>query len=228
VTTHSDGHAVVVAEGIARTFGRGRGAVVAVHGVTCRIAAADHIALQGPSGSGKTTLLHLIAGLDTPTAGRISWPAIGPASQLRPGPIAVVFQAPSLIASLDVAENVALPLLLQRTDATTAAARARDALARLGLEGLSGKLPDEISGGQAQRVAVARVLAGQPQLILADEPTGQLDHDSGGEVVDALLDAARHLDAALVMNTHDPTIAERFPRRWTMDDGRLTVEQWAA
>ena len=161
-----------------------------MHGVSCEVHAGDLIALTGPSGSGKTTLLHLLAGLDTPTTGTLEWPAIGAHSQLRPGPIAIVFQAPSLMPSLDVIENVTLPLLLQGTDRDTARRTAIDALRRLDLEFIAAKLPEELSGGQAQRVAVARVLAGQPRLILADEPTGQLDHTSGAVVIDALIAAA--------------------------------------
>src|ERR1700730_4103899 len=100
---------------VARTYGAGRSAVVALHGATCRVAAGDGIALVGPSGSGKSTLLHLMAGLDTPTAGELSWPALGDRSQIRPGPVGIVFQGPSLLPALDVIENVALPLLLEAT-----------------------------------------------------------------------------------------------------------------
>jgi ABC-type lipoprotein export system ATPase subunit len=206
---------------VARTFGHGTSAVVAVHGITCDIDAGDQIALTGPSGSGKTTLMHLIAGLDLPTTGTVDWPGIGTREQLRPGPIAIVFQAPSLLPPLDVIENVALPLLLQGIDRRAARSAAVEALARLGLEGLTNKLPEELSGGQAQRVAAARVLAGKPRLILADEPTGQLDHVNGTLVIDALMAAANHIGAALIVNTHDHQIAERFPIAWSMDSGRL-------
>lgn len=212
---------IVRVRDVARTFGHGAGAVVAVHGITCTIDAGDQIALTGPSGSGKTTLMHLIAGLDMPTTGTVDWPGIGSRDQLRPGPIAIVFQAPSLLPPLDVIENVALPLLLQGTDRRTANAAAAAALARLGLEALSNKLPEELSGGQAQRVAAARVLAGKPRLILADEPTGQLDHANGVLVIDALIEAANHTGAALIVNTHDHQIAERFPITWSMNSGRL-------
>lgn len=214
---------VVRVDNVARTFGTGTTAVVAIHGITCTINAGDRIVLSGASGSGKTTLLHLLAGLDTPTTGTISWPAIGERTQLRPGPIAVVFQAISLLPALDVGENVALPLLLMGVDRNAARSSADVALERLGLSSLASKLPEELSGGQAQRVAVARVLAGHPQLILADEPTGQLDHDSGVAVIDALVSTADEIGAALVVNTHDPDIAARFAQRWTMHDGRLTM-----
>jgi putative ABC transport system ATP-binding protein len=217
------GEVVVQADDLARTFGHGVAAIVAVHGITCTIRTGDRIALSGASGSGKTTLLHLLAGLDTPTAGTITWPAIGDRDHLRPGPIAVVFQGESLVPPLDVLENVALPLLLADVDRETARSEAARALARLDLESLARKLPEDLSGGQSQRVAVARVLAGRPRLILADEPTGQLDHRNGAVVIDALITTADEVGAALVVNTHDPVVAGRFPQRWIMHNGRLTV-----
>jgi ABC-type lipoprotein export system ATPase subunit len=212
---------LVRCDGVARTFGAGERAVVAVHGVDCAVLAGERIAVTGPSGSGKSTLVHLLAGLDVPTHGSVSWPALGSREGLRPGRVAVVFQGPSLLAPLDVAENVALPQLLVGVEEGEALAGARRALARLGLAELATRLPEELSGGQAQRVAVARVLAGRPRLILADEPTGQLDHATGTAVVKALLEAAGLLGAALVLTTHDPAVAGLLPVRWTMADGRL-------
>jgi len=219
------GTALARATQVARTFGTGPAAIVAVHDINCSIHPGERIALMGPSGSGKTTLVHLLAGLDRPTTGTVDWPSIGTIDQLRPGPVAVVFQAPSLLPPLDVVENVVLPLLLAGTDRHTADADARRALTRLDLDGLADKLPEELSGGQAQRVAIARVLAGRPQLILADEPTGQLDHRSGAAVIDALVAAAHHTGAALVVNTHDPAIAERLDIRWSMTNGTLTISE---
>ena len=212
---------LVRCEEVARTFGEGERAVVAVHGIDCAVLAGQRIAVTGPSGSGKSTLLHLLAGLDRPTHGTLSWPALGSREALRPGPVGVVFQGPSLLAPLDVTENVALPQLLAGAEETEALAGARHALARLGLTDLAGKLPEELSGGQAQRVAVARALAGAPRLILADEPTGQLDHATATSVVQALLEAAGALQAALLVTTHDPEVARMLPTRWAMVDGRL-------
>ena len=180
--------------------------------------------MVGASGSGKTTLLHLLAGLDRPTVGIVDWPTLGDIEQLRPGPIAVVFQGPSLLPPLDAVENVELPLLLQGVDRKAARAAAIDALRRLGLEAIASKLPEELSGGQSQRVAIARVLAGKPRLILADEPTGQLDHPSAMLVIDALIESAEAIGAALIVNTHDSSIAERLPIRWSMNGGRLLRE----
>jgi ABC-type lipoprotein export system ATPase subunit len=208
---------------VAVTFGSGAAAVVAVQAATCAVGPADHVALVGPSGSGKSTLLHVLAGLVAPTRGTVSWPALGDRSTIRPGPVGIVFQGPSLLPALDVAENVALPLLLDGQDRPAARDRARDALARLELDDLAAKLPEELSGGQAQRVAVARVLAGTPRMILADEPTGQLDQANADAVIDVLVTAALDLGAALVISTHDPAIAGRLTQRWDMSDGCLTV-----
>jgi ABC-type lipoprotein export system ATPase subunit len=210
------GEPLVRCTGAARTFGTGETATVALQPTDCEIHAGDRIALVGPSGSGKSTLVHLLAGLDAPTAGRVEWPAL---EFLRPGPISVVFQGLSLLPPLTVLENVALPLVL--AGAPDANARAEAALARLALGELAAKLPEEISGGQAQRVAVARALAGEARLILADEPTGQLDRASADAVVDVLLEAAEHSGAALVVSTHDPAVAAHLDVRWELHGGRL-------
>lgn len=214
---------VVLAQSVSRRFAQGDRFVDAVRSVTCQVRAGQQIVLSGASGSGKTTLMNLLAGLDVPTSGSITWPAIGDPSQLRPGAVAVVFQAPSLLPPLDVVENVALPLILVGTERAEANSRAIAALARLDLDELAHKLPEELSGGQSQRVAVARVLAGRPLLILADEPTGQLDHDSARVVIDTLESTAQSIGAALVVNTHDQTIVDRFATRWTMHDGLLDL-----
>ena len=219
----SDSLALVECNGAARTYGSGRSAVVALHDATCEIHAGQHVALVGPSGSGKSTLLHLLAGLDVPTAGTVRWPALGGLDSLRPGPIGVVFQGPSLLPALDVTENVALPLLLAGIEGDIATAAAEKALDRLGLALLAAKLPEELSGGQSQRVAVARVLAGAPRLILADEPTGQLDRVAGAQVVDVLIEAAVAQGAALVVSSHDQDLAARMTERWQMADGRLVL-----
>lgn len=180
----------------ARTYGQGENAVVAVHGATCRVRAGDRIAIMGPSGSGKSTLLHLMAGLERPTSGEIDWPALGRPATAHD--IGVVFQSPSLIPALDVAENAALPLVLSGASEAEARRRALSALAAVGVADLADKLPEELSGGQAQRVAVARVLALRPRVVIADEPTGQLDRATGRHVMDVLLDTAAELGAALV------------------------------
>lgn len=220
-TAGDEGAAVVRTERLTRCFGTGAATVVAVRGVAASAFAGDRIALTGPSGSGKSTLLHLLAGLDDPTSGTVVRP---PADPNAPPPAAgLVFQGRSLVPNLDVVENVALPLLFAGHRDADATGRARAALDRLGIGALAGALPDTLSGGQAQRVAIARVLAVAPPLILADEPTGQLDHTAASHVIDVLLAAAEDLGAALIVSTHDPLIARRLPIQWAMRDGRLRV-----
>jgi ABC-type lipoprotein export system ATPase subunit len=212
---------LVRCRGVGRRYGDGPAATVALRGVDCEVHAGERIAIMGPSGSGKSTLAHLMAGLDQPTEGDITWPAIGPPEVLRPGPVAVIFQGPSLLPALTVIENVALPLVLAGEHEDDAYQRALGALDRIELADLADKLPEELSGGQSQRVAIARALAGRPRLILADEPTSQLDHESGERVTELLLSAAETAGAALVVATHDPVIADHVATTWTMVDGRL-------
>ena len=208
----------------ARTYGRGRTAVVAVQKLTCVVRAETRAALVGPSGSGKSTVLHLLAGLEQPTAGSVSWPALGGSPLGRPGLVGHVFQGPSLLPPLDVTENVALPLLLAGVRQAQVLVQVADALRRAGVDDLAGRLPEEISGGQAQRVAVARAIAGGPRLILADEPTGQLDAAHRDQIVDLLLAVADAHHAGLVVATHDPHVADRLSTRWAMHDGSLVAE----
>ena len=215
---------LVRCHGVGRTYGRGTAATVALQPTECVVERQAQIAIVGPSGSGKSTLIHLMAGLDEPTVGTVEWPALGRRELLRPGPVAVIFQGPSLLPPLTVAENVALPLVLGGATDAAAGAIAREALAALGLADLADKLPEEISGGQAQRVAVARALAGDPELILADEPTGQLDRVNGAAVVDVLLATAQRTGAGLVIATHDMAVADRLPERWEMHSGSLQAE----
>src|SRR3989442_9188384 len=158
---------LVRAESLSRLFGAGLGAVSAVAEATFTIQSADRIALVGPSGSGKSTLLHLLAGLDRQTGGQIEWPALGPPESLRPGPVAMAFQGPSLLPPLTVLENVALPVLLAGGDERDAMGEAADMIERLDLVAVRDKLPEEISGGQSQRAGIARALVGRPKLILA-------------------------------------------------------------
>jgi len=221
VTSHEP---LVRCEDVSRTYGHGRAAVVALHGSSCIVESGDRIGLVGPSGSGKSTLLMLLAGLDGPTAGRVQWPGIGTRSELRPGPVSVVFQEPRLLQALAVLQNVSLPLVLAGVEQKAADARARQQLDELGLSDVAGKSPDELSGGQAQRVAIARALIGKPTLIFADEPTGQLDRDTAATVTEHLVSCAERLDAALVLATHDPAVARGLDIRWQIDDGRVQVQ----
>ena len=217
----STAEALAVARGVSRAYRIGGETIVAVRDASCTIAAGDRIALVGPSGSGKSTLLQLLGGIETPTAGEIVWPALGPRDALRPRHIAFVFQNANLLAPLTAGENVELPLVLQGAREAGARAAAADALAAFELAELRDKLPEELSGGQAQRVAFARAVAARPALIFADEPTGQLDSATADRFLDtalALLDAS---GTALVIATHDERVAARMPLRWSMEHGEL-------
>ncbi|UVK47886.1 ABC transporter ATP-binding protein [Mesorhizobium sp. AR07] len=190
--------------------------------VDCEIAAGARIALVGPSGSGKTTLLHILGGLDIPTAGAITWPGLGSYEELRPRQIGFVFQSPSLFPALTATQNVGLPMVL--VGESGAADRTAAALLQsFGLGELGDKLPEELSGGQSQRIAMARALAVGPKLVLADEPTGQLDSMTAQLFFDAVLDRLDGTDIALVVATHDEAVAARMATRWTMDHGRLII-----
>ena len=206
---------------VGRTYHRGGVPVVALTDVTVSVRAGDRIAVVGPSGGGKSTLLQLMGGLDIPSEGNITWPALGERASLRPRRIGYVFQTQSLLAPLTVVENVALPLLLVGESADSARARALEILGQLDLAVIADKLPEELSGGQAQRVAVARAFVGRPRLILADEPTGQLDHPTAQHLFDVLLATLADSDTAVVVATHDVAIAQRLPMQWRLSHGQL-------
>jgi len=215
---------LVEADKLSRHFAVGGQKVYALHPTTLRVSSGDRIALLGASGSGKSTLLHLLGALDVPSNGTVSWPALGEAAHLRPGQVAFVFQAQSLMPPLSALENVALPLLLAGSAPEAAMRAAAAALERLNLTAFEQHLPEELSGGQAQRVAVARALVTRPRLVLADEPTGQLDTCTAQNLMDALLEA---LDpqAALVLATHDAQVAARLGQVWRMSGGHLTPDR---
>jgi ABC-type lipoprotein export system ATPase subunit len=208
--------------------GRSYGTSDALLPVTCEVSLGDRVAIMGPSGSGKSTLLYLMAGLDLPTRGLVTWPAFAANGLMGRRPIAMIFQGASLLMPLSVVENVALPLLLEDKPERDALACAHESLGLLDIDGLSDKLPEELSGGQAQRVAIARAVASGPLLMLADEPTSQLDAATAAHVVDVLLDAADATGAALVVATHDADIAARLDQCWSISDGRLVTERSVA
>lgn len=212
---------LVLARGIGRDYQTGDGTVMQVlSDVSCDIAAGDRIALTGPSGSGKSTLLHILAGLLDPTRGAVSWPALGTRDTLMPEGVQVAFQGHSLFPPLTVAQNIALPLVLAgRGD--EGGPVAGGLLERFGLQNLADKLPEELSGGQAQRVAVLRALAIRPRLILADEPTGQLDGITAAAFMAEVLAVTQSEGMALVVATHDPEAAARMAVRWAIEHGNL-------
>ncbi|GAC1305270.1 MAG: ATP-binding cassette domain-containing protein [Vulcanimicrobiaceae bacterium] len=213
--------AYVVAHDLSRTYRVGAQTVHAVEHATCTIRPRARIALQGRSGSGKSTLLQMLAGIEEPSGGTLAWPALGARETLRPASIAVVFQRESLLAPLTVIENVALPLVLAGVPDAVARTAAERALARFELGTLRDKLPEELSGGQAQRVAFVRAIAQRPRLLLADEPTGQLDSDTAGRFLALVFASLAETDTALVVATHDANVAARLSDRWQMERGRL-------
>jgi ABC-type lipoprotein export system ATPase subunit len=207
---------------VTRRFRQGDMDISALRPATFVVHAGDRIALLGPSGSGKSTLIHLMADLDIPSTGHLNWPALGPHGALRPRHIGMVFQAPSLIPTLTAIENVEVPLRL-----VEGVSAPRDVavhmLELVGLAAVANKLPDELSGGQAQRVALARAIALKPRLVLADEPTGQLDHPTARQTIEALLSSIEGSNAALVIATHDALVAELMNATWLMDHGQLVA-----
>ncbi|MCZ8548727.1 ABC transporter ATP-binding protein [Mesorhizobium qingshengii] len=212
---------LVVGKGLGRDFRDGNaGLVTVLTNVDCEIVSGARIALVGPSGSGKSTLLHILGGLDKPTTGTVEWPGLGSFEELRPRWIGFVFQTPSLFPALTAVQNVELPLILGGK-APADNATAMSLLGSFGLGDVADKLPEELSGGQAQRVAMARALAIGPKLILADEPTGQLDSVTAQLFFDVILKRLEGTDVALVIATHDEAVAARMATRWTMDHGRL-------
>ncbi|WP_237353378.1 ABC transporter ATP-binding protein [Rhizobium phaseoli] len=210
-----------------RSFQRDRGVVAAVQGCSFKIRAGETIAIMGPSGGGKTTLLNLIAGLDVPSSGQLDWPGLGPFDTLRPERIGVVFQSANLMPALTTVENVALPILL--TSGPDAETRALTALATFGVEALAAKLPEQLSGGQAERVAAARAIVTNPELIVADEPTGQLDQAGAAILVDRLLAWGQRTGSAVIIATHDERVAAKMNRIWRMRHGKFEsmVERYA-
>jgi ABC-type lipoprotein export system ATPase subunit len=212
---------LVSVENVSRCYGDGERQQAALTNISCQVVAGDRVAVVGPSGSGKSTLLHLMAGLDKPTRGVVGWPALGPETELRPDKICVVFQTPSLLPTLTVLENVELSWLLSKRDEAQARPAALGALKRLGLSAIADRLPDEISGGQMQRVAAARAIVCEPRLILADEPTGQLDSVTASNLIEGLFDSVAKPGAALIVATHDLTIASRMRNQWRMAHGKL-------
>jgi putative ABC transport system ATP-binding protein len=200
----------------------------AVDRVSVSIATGDFVAIFGPSGSGKSTLLSLAGGLLCPDAGTVCFEGKDLATlrkrdvlSYRRERIGLVFQGFNLVTGMSAEDNVALPLLLRKTPHREAQERARQALEDVGMLNRSGHTPAELSGGEQQRVAVARALVGQPRLVLADEPTGNLDSDAGDTVLKLLSGLARERGVATILATHDAQAARYADRLMRMHDGRL-------
>ncbi len=201
------------------------GGLEVLSGASLRVEHGDVVAVLGPSGSGKSTFVHLLAGLDQPDAGEVWWGGL-PVHERRPQALAterartlgLVFQNHYLLKELSLLENVMLP---GRIVGELDEARARELLARVGLESRQGAVPGRVSGGERQRAAVARALALRPRLLLADEPTGSLDRTNARAVFDLLLELARERDTAVVMVTHDEDLVRSVDRRYRLSGGRL-------
>lgn len=216
------------ARDLRKTYELGRRKVEVLRGISFDVDAGEFVAMRGASGSGKSTLLHLLGGLDVPDAGTIEFDGetlggLGPArlAAFRNRQVGFVFQAYHLIPELDAVENVCLPARIGRRGAAETEARARELLARVGLSDRLDHLPAELSGGEQQRVAIARALIHRPRLVLADEPTGNLDSQTGGGIMDLLCALQREEGMTLVMVTHDPRVAARAPRSLELEDGRV-------
>jgi putative ABC transport system ATP-binding protein len=221
--------AVVVATDLSRRYGEGEAAVDALQGVSLAVQSGELVAVMGPSGSGKSTLMHLLAALDKPTGGTVAIAGqdVGSLSDrdvtlLRRRHIGFVFQFFNLLPMLDAEENVKLPLSIagEKPDPEFF----EDLLERVGLADRRTHRPAELSGGQQQRVAIARALVSKPTVVFADEPTGNLDSHTGGEILELLRASAKELDQTMVMVTHDAHAAEIADRLLFLADGRIVEE----
>jgi len=223
-------------ENVSRHYHMGPVVIPAVDGVSLAVEAAEFVALLGSSGSGKSTLLNLIAGLDRPTAGAVFVHdrnlAAMPAEELaryRRHTVGMVFQAFNLIPSMTLAENVELPMRFAEIERGERAQRVRDALERVGLAGRSAHRPAELSGGEQQRAALARALVNRPALLLADEPTGNLDSRTGLEIMKLIRDFNQSLGMTVILVTHERALAERFARRFLfLADGKIASAETPA
>ena len=221
--------AVIELENLEKSYRLGKVTINALRGVTLKLDQGEFMAIMGPSGSGKTTLLNIIGTLDKPSSGRalvdgedITRMNDGQLTRLRRHKIGFVFQFHNLIPVLTALENVELPLITSGVKRKMSRDRAMELLSRVGLQDRTDHLPDELSGGEQQRVAIARALANHPRIVLADEPTGDLDTQTGSEVVQLMHSMARQEESSVVVVTHDPVVAERADRLVEMRDGRIT------
>ncbi len=222
----NDTQILLAATDVQKSFRIGRTALQVLRGVDVSVSVGDFVALCGASGSGKTTLLHLLGGLDEPDRGSIRVGEIDLArmsrqtvARFRNKEIGFVFQAYHLLPELDALENVALPARMARRPVAEAEVRAKKLLARVGLAQRMEHRPNELSGGEQQRVAIARALINEPRLVLADEPTGNLDSATGEEIISLLADLHREEEVTLIVATHDEKVAAHAERVLRLADG---------
>lgn len=222
---------IVVAAGLKKDYESGKVVVPAVREATFTVNPGERIALVGPSGSGKSTLLNLLGGLDRPTGGRLvvdghnlSAAKDKEAAAYRQSSVGMIFQSFNLLTHLTAMQNVLLPAVLAGTSRAEALRRAAELFDRVKLADQRRRMPDELSGGEQQRVAIVRALMNKPRVLLADEPTGNLDSATGLEVMKLLLETTESSHAALMIVTHDEHIAGLMQRKLTITDGRLRAE----
>ncbi|MBS1255703.1 MAG: putative ABC transporter ATP-binding protein [Deltaproteobacteria bacterium] len=223
---------VIAAKNLTRTFGEGETEIHALKNVDLEIKRGDFAAIVGPSGSGKTTLLNILCGLDTLSSGdvQVSGNSLrqmngSQLSRFRREHIGLVFQAYNLIPVLTVLENIEYVMLLQKVAAAERKERVRNFLVKVGLEGKENRFPAELSGGQQQRVAIARAMVSHPDIILADEPTANLDSETGGQLLDMMKQFNHELNMTFIFSTHDPHIMERAKRLVTLSDGKIVSDE---
>jgi len=222
---------VIEAKSVSRVFHQGKLDVEVLKEVNFSVAAGESHAILGASGAGKSTLMHLLGGLDHVSGGeirivdsnlsRLSETSLG---NLRNRHLGFIYQFHHLLPEFSALENIAMPLLIRRQGFTTAYDEARDWLTKIGLEARANHKPGELSGGERQRVALARALVTRPDCLLADEPTGNLDQHTAAQMLELMLGLNREMNTALVVVTHDLSIAQRMQFRWHMHDGVLTPE----
>jgi putative ABC transport system ATP-binding protein len=222
---------LVQIENLAKVYGTGETAVVALDHVSLNVDAGEFVAVMGPSGCGKSTLLHLLGGLDRPSEGRVTIDgqtlddlSDNALTKVRRQKIGFIFQFFNLIPLLNATENAALPILLDGVPAAQAKAKAQEWLRKVGLGERMTNRPDQLSGGQQQRVAISRALVAEPKLVLADEPTGNLDSRMADEIATLLRQVASEWGRAVVMVTHDSHIASYADRILFLRDGQIVDE----
>src|SRR6516164_2700420 len=218
------------AKGIHKTYILGKRSLEVLRGIDLEVQRGDFLALRGASGAGKSTLLHLLGGLDTPNEGEVRLAGRNLAdlsrrelARLRNLEVGFIFQAYYLLPELDALENVCLPARMARRPAAQAQKRGRELLERVGLGERVEHKPYELSGGEQQRVAIARALINDPELVLADEPTGNLDSHTGADIIDLLCAIREEKQTTLVMATHDAKVAARAPRVIELVDGQIAL-----
>ncbi len=214
---------ILSARGLTKTYPSGDRRIEVLRGVDLDIAAGESVSIRGESGSGKSTLLNLLSGLDAPDTGTLAWSGAPADADRRAAFLGMVFQSFYLIPELDALQNVLMASRILRRPGAADRARAADLLARVGLAERAQHLPSQLSGGERQRVAVARAMMNAPQLLLADEPTGNLDEHTGEAVIDLLMGVCAETGTGLVLVTHSPAHAAKARRSLLLHDGRFVA-----